>query len=79
KDAGARDIEIHISETIVTTTKAEYIEMKGVMLQGRFIKSRIGEKGWSEFLTELKKNFDIEFSDPIEYPSRAHIVVGSKP
>lgn len=78
KEAGARDIEFHKSESIVTTTKAEYIEMKGVMLQGRFIKSRLGEKGWSEFLAELKKNFDDKFSDPIEYPSRAHIVIGSK-
>ena len=53
--------------------------MKGVMLQGRFIKSRLGERGWSEFLAELKKIFDDKFSDPIEYPSRAHIVVGTKP
>ncbi|MCH9025080.1 MAG: methyltransferase domain-containing protein [candidate division Zixibacteria bacterium] len=79
KEAGARDIEIHKSEAIVTTTKAEYIEMKGVMLQGRFIKSTLGEKGWSEFHALLTKNFDDKFSDPIEYPSLAHIVVGTKP
>ena len=42
KEAGARDIEIHQSKSVVTTSKAEYIEMKGVMLQGRFIKSKLG-------------------------------------
>jgi len=78
KAAGAREIEIHKSEAVVSTTKADYIAMKSVMLQGRFIKSTIGEKGWSEFLAELTKNFDAKFSDPIEYPSRAHLVVGSK-
>lgn len=77
--AGMQKIENLKSETIVTTTIADYIAMKSVMLQGRFIKSTIGEKGWSEFLAELTKNFDDKFSDPIEYPSRAHFVVGSKP
>ena len=76
--AGVQNIEILKSETIVTTTKADYIEMKGVMLQGRFIKSRIGKNGWSDFLALLTKHFDAKFSDPIEYPSRAHIVVGTK-
>ncbi|MCH7947299.1 MAG: methyltransferase domain-containing protein [candidate division Zixibacteria bacterium] len=76
--AGVQNIEILKSETIVTTTIADYIEMKGVMLQGRFIKSRIGKNGWSDFLALLTKHFDAKFSDPIEYPSRAHLVVGSK-
>ena len=76
--SGAQNIENLKSETIVTTTIADYIAMKSVMLQGRYLKSTLENKGWCEFLAQLTKNFDDKFSDPIEYPSRAHIVVGSK-
>jgi len=78
EEAGATKIEIHKSNSIIKTTIADYIDMRNVMLQGRFIKSTLEEKGWTEFLALLTKNFENKFRDQIEYPSLAHIVIGAK-
>lgn len=79
EEAGATNIEIQKSDSIIITKIANYIEMKNVMLQGRFIRSILGEGGWQDYLTALNKKFRDEFRDPIEYPSLAHLVIGSKP
>lgn len=79
EEAGVKDIEIHKSESTVKTTISDFIKMKSVMLQGRFIKSSLGAKRFKEFRRRIVKNFNQQFNDPVEYPRFAHIVVGSKP
>lgn len=78
EEAGVKDIEIHKSESTVKTTISDFIEMKSVMLQGRFIKSTFGAERFKEFRRSIVENFNEQFNDPVEYPRFAHIVVGTK-
>jgi len=78
EEAGVKDIEIHKSESTVKTTISDFIEMKSVMLQGRFIKSTLRAERFKEFCRSIVENFNEQFNDPVEYPRFAHIVVGSK-
>ena len=78
KEAGVKDIEIHKSESTVKTTISDFIEMKSVMLQGRYIKSKLGAERFKEFRRRIVENFNEQFNDPVEYPRFAYIVVGAK-
>lgn len=79
KEAGVKDIEIHKSESTVKTTISDFIEMKSVMLQGRYIRSKLGAERFKEFYRRIVECFNEQFNDPVEYPRFAHIVIGTKP
>jgi ubiquinone/menaquinone biosynthesis C-methylase UbiE len=78
EDSGLCDIKVMMSEQAVTTSIDDFLEIRNILLRGRFLKETLDSQGWSKFQEELLKRFHSNFSDPIEYDSSAHIVVGIK-
>lgn len=56
----------------------EYVEGLGAFSTGRFVRSMLGEAGWSSFLERAKTEFRDRFADPLGDSRDALLAVGSK-
>ncbi len=78
-DAGLRRIRIDRRTYRFRYALDEYVEGLGTWATGRFVRSMLGEAGWTSFLARAREIFGERFADPLLDVRDVLIAVGVKP
>lgn len=78
-DAGLRQVRVERHGYRFRYPLEDYVEGLGTWATGRFVRSMLGEAGWSSFLARVREDFGRRFADPVLDLREVHIAVGTKP
>jgi len=77
--AGLEQIEVREREYQVRVPTNDYLAMLDMFAYGRFVRHRLGAARWDEFRHTVAGNVAALGLNQVEYTSRYHISVGTKP
>ncbi len=77
--AGLEQIEVREREYQVRMPTNDYLAMLDMFAYGRFVRHRLGAARWDEFRHTVAGNVAALGLNQVEYTSRYHISVGTKP
>jgi len=78
-DAGLRHVRSEKGEYQFQYALEDYVEGLGTWATGRFVRSMLGDAGFSSFLERAKRVFADRFADPVNDFREVAFVVGVKP
>jgi SAM-dependent methyltransferase len=77
--AGVEGIEVRQRKYDVRMPTEDYLAMLDMFAYGRFVRHRLGAARWDEFRHTVATNVSALGLNQVEYTSRYHIAVGTKP
>ena len=79
ESSGLEEIAVHQREYPVTMPTEDYLSMLDLFAYGRFLRHRLGRARWEEFRASVGGKVAAHGLSQIEYTSRYHIAVGTRP
>ncbi len=78
-DAGLRRLRVERRTYRFRYPLEDYVEGLGTWATGRFVRSMLGERGWSAFLARARETFGARFADPVLDLREVLLAVGERP
>jgi ubiquinone/menaquinone biosynthesis C-methylase UbiE len=77
--AGLRDVRVHRAVYTIHTNVADFLAIREVSIQARFMRRNLDAARWEGFREAAKAEFKRRFKDPIDHTRDVFIAVGTRP
>lgn len=77
-EAGLENVTVETHDYETDETLSSYLELKALLLSGRYIRHHTSEHEWRRFRAELESEFGARYGNRVRFNRPAHVAVGRR-